>query len=110
MKKLKFNEKVWNLMKRIPEGKVTTYKIIAGELKTKAYRAVGNACRRNPNPPYIPCHRVVKSNGKIGGFKGKTSGVYIQKKSSLLKKEGINIKNGKIQNFRNVLYKFQRLY
>jgi methylated-DNA-[protein]-cysteine S-methyltransferase len=106
MNELKFNEKVWALMKRIPKGNITTYKIIAEKINTKAYRAVGNACRRNPNPPYIPCHRVVKTNGGIGGFKGKTSGTSIQEKILLLEKEGIDIKNEKIVNFKEVLFKF----
>ena len=106
MNELKFNEKVWALMKRIPRGNVTTYKIIAERMNTKAYRAVGNACRRNPNPPHIPCHRVVKSDGGIGGFKGKTSGTSIQEKKLLLKKEGIDIENGKIMNFEEILFKF----
>jgi methylated-DNA-[protein]-cysteine S-methyltransferase len=106
MNKLKFNEKVWTLMKKIPKGNVTTYKILAEQMNTKAYRAVGNACRRNPNPPHIPCHRVVKSDGRIGGFEGKTSGSSIRKKISLLEEEGIDIKNEKIVNFKELLFKF----
>ena len=106
MNELKFNEKVWSLMKKIPKGKVATYKALAEKMGTKAYRAVGNACRRNPNPPYIPCHRVVKSDGGIGGFKGKTSGPCIQEKIFLLKKEGIKFENKKILNFKEVLFEF----
>jgi O-6-methylguanine DNA methyltransferase len=51
----------------------TTYGQIARKLNTKAYRAVGNACRKNPYAPRVPCHRVVRSDGTIGGFGGKTS-------------------------------------
>jgi methylated-DNA-[protein]-cysteine S-methyltransferase len=93
-------------MKKIPKGRVSTYKIIANKIGTNACRAVGNACRRNPNPPTIPCHRVVRSDGGVGGFAGVTSGEQIKKKAMLLKKEGIEIKNGKIINFKEVLYEF----
>jgi len=56
---MKFQEKVWKLLKQIPKGKVTTYKIIAKKLDTKAYRAVGNSCHNNPYFPVAACHRVV---------------------------------------------------
>ena len=102
-----FNEHVWNLMKKIPRGKVTTYKQLARSLNTKAYRAVGNACRRNPYAPQVPCHRVVKTNGLIGGFGGKTKGKNIKKKIALLKKEGVRVQNGKVVNFEKVLFKFR---
>ena len=105
--KMKFGEKVWELLREIPEGKVSTYKMIAEKMGCNAYRAVGNACRRNPNPPIIPCHRVVNSDGRIGGFGGETSGAKIEKKITLLKKEGIGVRNGKIVNFDQVLYKFK---
>jgi methylated-DNA-[protein]-cysteine S-methyltransferase len=96
-----FQEKVWKLLKQIPKGKVTTYKVIAEKLNTKAYRAVGNACHNNPYAPKVPCHRVINSNGKIGGF---ASGV--ENKIKILRKEGIEIKNGKIQNLEKVIFKF----
>jgi methylated-DNA-[protein]-cysteine S-methyltransferase len=103
---LSFNEKVWKLMTKIPKGRVTTYGLIAKKLETKAYRAVGNACRNNPYAPKVPCHRVVKSDGTIGGFAGKTSGKMVQNKIKLLTKEGIQIKEGKIVDFAKVLFKF----
>lgn len=96
-----FNHKVWNLCKMIPKGKVSTYKKIAKALNTKACRAAGNALNKNPYAPKVPCHRIVNSNGKIGGFaKG------LKAKIKLLKKEGIKIKNNKIENLEKVLYKF----
>ncbi len=101
-----FDEKVWDLMKKIPEGKVTTYKVLAEMMGSKAYRAVGNACRRNPYAPKVPCHRVVKSDGSIGGFGGQTYGDQIDKKIRMLKEEGIGIENGKIVNFETVLFEF----
>jgi len=98
---MSFQEKVWELLEKIPEGKVTTYKIIAEKLGTKAYRAVGNACHNNPHTPKAACHRVVNSNGRIGEFR---SG--LGKKVKLLEKEGIKVENGKIQNFEKVLFQF----
>ena len=96
-----FKEKVLRLTKRIPKGSVTTYKIIAEKLNTHAYRAVGTALHNNKKPITIPCHRVVNSDGFIGGYaKG------IEQKIKLLKKEGINIKNKKIINFEKVLFRF----
>ena len=98
---MKFQEKVWNLLKKIPRGKVTTYRIIAKKLKTKAYRAVGNACHNNPYFPVAACHRVVRSDGFVGGFASGT-----KKKIKLLQKEGIKIEKGKILDFDKVLFKF----
>jgi len=98
---MSFQERVWELLKQIPKGKVTTYKIIANKLGTKAYRAVGNACHNNPYAPKAACHRVVNSDGKVGGFR---SG--IENKIKLLEKEGIKIKDGKISDLENKLYYF----
>ena len=98
---MQFNEKVLKLTKRIPKGRVTTYKIIAEKLNTHAYRAVGTALHNNKRPIIIPCHRVVNSDGFIGGYaKG------INKKIKLLKKEGIKIKSKKIEDFEKVLLRF----
>jgi len=96
-----FKEKVLKLTKRIPKGKVTTYKLLSEKLNTRAYRVVGTALHNNKNSIIIPCHRVVNSDGFIGGYaKG------IKEKIKLLKKEGIKIKNKKIQNFEKVLFRF----
>ncbi|MFH1256473.1 MAG: MGMT family protein [Candidatus Diapherotrites archaeon] len=97
-----FNEKVWAQLKKIPPGKVTTYKEIAKGLgKPKAARAVGNACNKNPFAPKVPCHRVVKSDGTVGGYvQGK------KKKIELLEKEGLGISKGKIENFAEKAYRF----
>ena len=86
-----FNERCYALLKKVTKGKVTTYKEIAKSMKTKAYRAVGNAMNKNPYSPDVPCHRVVNSDGRVGGFASGT-----KKKIQILKKEGIVIVNGKI--------------
>ena len=88
----KFQERVYKYCKNIPVGKVSSYKAIARAMKTKAYRAVGRALNKNPYAPKVPCHRVVNSNGRLGGF---ASG--LKKKIALLKKEGVKIKNNRIE-------------
>ncbi|MEK6957506.1 MAG: MGMT family protein [archaeon] len=96
-----FDEKVWKALKRIPGGKVTTYKELAKAIgNNNASRAVGNACNKNPHSPRVPCHRVVSSFGKIGGY---AHGV--KKKISLLKKEGVEVRNGKIIDFEKKVFK-----
>jgi methylated-DNA-[protein]-cysteine S-methyltransferase len=65
---MNFNQRCYELILRIPKGKLSTYKQIAEVLNTKAYRAVGNAMANNPNPITVPCHRVIKSNGLVGGY------------------------------------------
>ena len=83
----KFSEKVWRVVKKIPRGKILTYKIVAEKAgKPKAWRAVGNILNKNRDPN-IPCHRVIKSDGTVGGY---NRGV--RKKISLLLKENIVIK------------------
>ena len=98
---MNFDEKVWQLLKKIPHGRVTTYGAIARKLGSKGYRAVGMACHRNPYAPAAACHRVVKSDGSIGGF---ASGV--KKKIRMLEKEGVRIRKNKIVDFEKTLYKF----
>jgi O-6-methylguanine DNA methyltransferase len=89
--KSKFKNRVYEIVREIPKGKVTTYKIVAKLAGSpRAWRAVGNVLNINRDPK-IPCHRVIKSDGKIGGYRyGMKNKIY------LLKKEGIIIKNGKI--------------
>ncbi|MEW6295206.1 MAG: MGMT family protein [Candidatus Diapherotrites archaeon] len=102
MNKVNFSQKAWEKMKEIPKGRISTYKEIAKAIgKPKAVRAVGNACNKNPFAPKVPCHRVVQSNGKIGGF---AQG--IKKKRELLESEGLKIRKGRIVNFEEKLFKF----
>lgn len=79
-----FEQKVYSLLATIPVGKVTTYRSIALALGHQGARAVGNACNRNPFAPTIPCHRVVRSNGEVGGYAWGTS-----EKRERLTREGI---------------------
>ena len=85
-----FQIKVWNYLMKIPKGKVLTYKEVAKAIgKPKSYRAVANAIGKNPYPPKIPCHRVVRSDGGIGGYSGKGG---IDQKKRLLRSEKVFIK------------------
>lgn len=84
-----FQIKVWKAIYKIPIGKVRTYKEIAISIgKAKASRAVANACGENPYIIKIPCHRVIRSDGKLGGYSGKGG---INEKKRLLKNEGVNL-------------------
>src|SRR3989338_7273353 len=96
-----FNEKVYALLRKVPKGKVTTYKALAEKLNTKAYRAVGQAMRCNPYAPEVPCHRCVSSNGSIGGFSGQLNpkSKEVKRKIKMLLTEGIKVKDNKITNF-----------
>ena len=86
IKGTKFQIKVWKYLKRIPKGKVKTYKEVAIAINIpKAARAVANACASNPYAPNVPCHRVIRSDGSLGGFSA-PGGTKAKKK--LLKKEG----------------------
>ena len=90
LKGTKFQLKVWNYLKKIQKGKVKTYQEVAkGIGKPKAFRAVANAVGKNPYPPKIPCHRVIRSDGSIGGYSGKGG---IKKKSQLLNAEKVYLK------------------
>ena len=84
-----FQIKVWNAISKIPKGKVKTYKELARSIrKPKASRAVANACGKNPFPIKIPCHRVIRSDGRLGGYSGKGG---IETKRKLLRNEGVFI-------------------
>ena len=80
-----FQQRVWRELRRIPAGRTLSYGALARKLTTSA-RAVGNACRANPVPIVIPCHRVVAANG-AGGFMGKRSGSALRLKHRLLEHE-----------------------
>lgn len=83
-------EKVFKIVSKVPKGKVTTYKIVADKAGTGP-RAVGKIMNINPDTKKVPCHRVVMSDGRIGGY---ATGV--EKKIRLLRSEGVEVNNGKI--------------
>ena len=96
-----FEEKVLRALKKIPRGKITTYNALARAVgHPRAARAVGNALKKNPNLIKCPCHRVVKSDGRVGGYaRGE------KKKIQILRKE-IKIKDGEVVDFEKALFRF----
>ena len=89
MEGTKFQLKVWNYLKTIPKGTVKTYKQVAIAIKSpKSARAVANACGKNPYAPKIPCHRVIRCDGGLGGYSGRGG---IKKKLRLLRSETVDI-------------------
>lgn len=92
------NSDVYDLLLKIPAGKVSTYGDLARALgNSSASRAIGRILGENPNPIKVPCHRIVMSNGRIGGYAYGTA-----KKRQLLEKEGVSFINGSVKNFSNV--------
>jgi O-6-methylguanine DNA methyltransferase len=100
---LGFRERCYAFIKLIPPGRVMTYGDVALAIgKPGAARAVGTAMRLNPDAPKTPCHRVVPSNGSIGNYSGSLG---IAGKVALLKKEGVPIANGRVQEFERVRWR-----
>jgi len=99
---LNLEQKVYKKLLDVPKGKVTTYKELADSVGLKnGQRTIGKIMNKNKYPGIIPCHRVVMSNGKIGGY------AYGDKsKAKMLSNEGIKIQNGKILDFKNSVYRF----
>ena len=84
-----FSESVLKALLKIQPGEITTYSDLAKRINSKAYRAVGGVLRNNPLPLIIPCHRIIKKNGKLGGFMGEMEEDWqTNLKRSLLKIEG----------------------
>ena len=89
LKGTEFQKKVWQALTKIPRGETITYKELAKKIgKPRAVRAVANTVGTNPCAPFIPCHRVIRNDGSLGGYSSKGG---IKTKRLLLKKEGINI-------------------
>ena len=101
MKQAQNLKKFKQLLLKVPKGKLTTYKEIAHAMGTNGYRFVGQLLNKNPEPDKYPCYKVVQSDGSLGGFaKGSTD------KIRRLKADGIVVKNGKIADIDNKLYRF----
>lgn len=99
---MKLEEKVYKKLLEVPKGKVTTYRDLAKAIGLKnGQRVIGKIMNKNPYPVIIPCHRVIKSDGRIGGY---AWGEKI--KTKMLSNEGIKIKKGKILDPEKTVYKF----
>jgi methylated-DNA-[protein]-cysteine S-methyltransferase len=93
------SDRVYEFVSKVPAGRVTTYGAIGRALGTRAYRAIGQILSRNPNAPEVPCHRVVTSDGSLGGFMGSKSKASMDNKAALLGLEGVEVKEGKVVDF-----------
>jgi methylated-DNA-[protein]-cysteine S-methyltransferase len=99
---LNVQQKIFKKLLEVPKGQITTYGELAKAVGLKnGQRAVGKIMNKNPYPVIIPCHRVVMSTGKIGGY---AYGEHV--KIKMLNNEGIKIKNGKIVDLENIIYRF----
>lgn len=98
--KTPFQKRVLSLLCQVPKGQVTTYALMSKHLSSSP-RAIGNAMRRNPFAPEVPCHRCVATGGTLGGFKGQWpkdgEGITLDEKRMLLRKEGVKFDgNGRV--------------
>jgi len=99
---LNLEQRVYKKLLEVPEGKITTYGELAKAIGLKnGQRVIGNIMNKNPYPVIIPCHRVVKSDGKIGGY---AYGENV--KTKMLSDEGVTTLKGKIQDFEKKLHRF----
>ena len=94
-------EECFSLLKKIPFGKITNYKIIAEEMGLKSYRLIGKIIGSNQYIPAIPCRRVIKSNSDISGY---AHGV--EEKIKILAEEGVFTKDNKVLNYQKILHHF----
>lgn len=99
---MSLEQKIYKKLIEVPKGQVTTYGELAKAVGLKnGQRVIGKIMNKNPFPVIIPCHRVVMSTGKVGGY---AYGEDI--KTKMLIDEGIQIQNGKIENFKNTVFRF----
>ena len=89
-----FQRRVYTALRRVPRGRVTTYKRLAEAIGCGSPRAVGQALRRNPFAPDVPCHRVIASDLTLGGFRGGRDGAAARRKRQLLSAEGVRFRSG----------------
>lgn len=94
-----FEQRVYDALCRVPAGKVVTYKILGNAVGCNSGQAIGQAMRRNPFAPEVPCHRVLPATLKLGGYQGELEGSSIERKRLLLASEGIHFDDtGKLEN------------
>lgn len=91
-----FQRRVYRAIARIPRGRVSTYRLVARAVGCASCQAVGQALRRNPWAPRVPCHRVIASDLTLGGFQGRRSGAPLRRKRARLACEGVLFRRGKL--------------
>lgn len=87
-----FQRRVYLALLEVPRGATITYKELGERIGCRSAQAIGQALKRNPFAPDVPCHRVISTDGGIGGFHGERAGEMIEKKLRLLKEEGVEVK------------------
>ncbi len=101
----KLSTKVYEALRKIPQGKITTYKILGDYVGCRGYRAIGRILNANPDAPQTPCHRVISTSGELGGYAGGA-----KKKRDLLEKEGVTFESREkgvfVSNVGEVLHRF----
>lgn len=102
-----FQQRVYDALRKIPRSKVTTYGLLASHLDCNSAQAIGQALKKNPFAPKVPCHRVVCSDLSIGGYSGKRNGKHIERKIALLKAEGVIFEKNKVA--KSCLFDFKDL-
>jgi methylated-DNA-[protein]-cysteine S-methyltransferase len=98
-----FQMAVYAAARRIPRGRVTTYGLLAARIGCASPRAVGQALKRNPFAPRVPCHRVIASDLRVGGFQGRRGGRAVRRKLALLEGEGVRFVNGRLADPRRLV-------
>ena len=91
-----FQQRVYAALALVPRGRVTTYKQLAECLGCRSCRAVGQALKRNPYAPQVPCHRVIASDLTPGGFMGRSGGTALRRKLDLLAEEDVQFHAGRL--------------
>ena len=89
-----FERRVYEHISRVPRGRVTTYAAVGRGIGCRSAQAIGQALRRNPFAPEVPCHRVVRSDLSLGGYSGHTEGAELRRKIELLEGEGVEVRDG----------------
>lgn len=102
-----FQQRVYQAVRCIPEGRVSTYRGVADSIGCGSPRAVGQALKVNPFAPQVPCHRVIAANLTLGGFQGAREGAALELKHRMLAGEGVLFKDGKLAELSRV-YQFRR--
>ena len=101
-----FQRRVYAALRRVPRGRVTTYRRLGEAIGCRSPRAVGQALRVNPFAPEVPCHRVIREDGSLGGFAGQRAGEAIQRKTRLLREEGVAVEDGHVVT-RELVFSFE---
>ncbi|MFN0080818.1 MAG: MGMT family protein [Prosthecobacter sp.] len=93
-----FQQRVYEFIREIPCGRVTTYASIGRALHCRSAQAIGQALKRNPLAPEVPCHRVIRADLTLGGYSGQTTGAKVREKIALLKAEGVEFAAGRLKD------------